>query len=359
MQRLEDPPAVSLRVKSQSAWILKEERGITGARGLAALYVFLGHFFFYSGFSPNLITNVIVSGSSGVDFFFVLSAYLLTKKLSRGDYKSMAAYYARRVFRIWPTYFIAATAFVVSGLMPFQPLTYVFLVNYFPSTFLAYPIWTLLIEELFYLILPLWVLGFAKGRWKVALPVILAYEVVFRVLTQPYLSTTSYYNWSFESRVFDYALGTVLGLGISLRALKAFSSKGMRKVLKLATILAFIFAGETTGWNDAWYTPILYSAIYYCALSFFADSPFFKNRVSYFLGKISYSWYLYGWGITYWLFLNSYLTTSPVQAIAWGVVIFGGSVVLSYASYRYLERPIMRFGRSLFERRDPITRTQI
>ncbi len=316
---------------------------------MAALYVFLGHFVFYSGFTPNLVTNVIVSGASGVDFFFVLSAYLLTKKMMRGDYKNKMVYYARRIFRIWPTYFVAVTAFAVLGLMPFNVLTYFFLVNYLPSTFLAYPTWTLLIEELFYLILPLWLLGFVKGRWKVAVPVILAFEMVFRIWAQPFSNVTSYYNWSFESRVFDYALGTALGLGVSVQKLKQLSSGRRTQLLKFGVVLAFLAAGEARGWSDGWYTPILYSAIYYCAISFFANSSFFTNQVTHFLGRISYSWYLYGWGITYWLYLHSLLTSQIDYALGIGVCVFGASVALAYASYRFLERPLIHYGKTLFE----------
>jgi peptidoglycan/LPS O-acetylase OafA/YrhL len=284
-------------LKKEDRKINHEELGVTGARGMAAFYVFLCHFVLYSGFSPNVITNLFVSGNSGVDFFFVLSAYLLSKKILRGDYKSKVQYYARRIFRIWPTYYVALTLFFVLGFCKFEPLAYVFLSNYSLTTWVGLPVWTHMVEEAFYLILPLWILPFVESRWKLTVIGVLVFEVAFRMIT---IGTpiAAYYNWTIGARLFDYAIGTVLGIGLNFAGLKAFSNRYASLTIKIAIIASFLILGEITGWSDAWFTPIAYSIVYYLTLCFFSESLFFTNRVSVFLGRISYGWYLYGFAIT-------------------------------------------------------------
>src|SRR6266699_1803055 len=62
-----------------------------------------------------LLTRVLVGfihgGAYGVDLFFALSSYLITELLLR-EYRSrgsinIRAFYARRILRIWPLYFVA------------------------------------------------------------------------------------------------------------------------------------------------------------------------------------------------------------------------------------------------------------
>ena len=193
-----------------------------------------------------------------------------------------------------------------------------------------------------------------KGRWKYTLFAILAFEIIFRILTEPYAINTNYFNWSFASRAFDYVLGTILGVGITAKNLRFFSSKAIQLVSKISIIGAFLLMGITTGWIDNWATPILYSAIYYLVLTFFSESPFFTNRISVFLGRIDYSWYLYGWAITYFLFINRMLSTSFPFVFFSGFAIFVGSIMISWVSFKYFEKPKSTTGSifSMLRRKD-------
>jgi peptidoglycan/LPS O-acetylase OafA/YrhL len=106
-------------------------------------------------------------GFLGVDFFFVLSGFLITTLLlreqaARGRF-SLRGFYWRRFLRIVPVYFLVVTAasvwFVVlrgqgqyAGLVPFY---YLFLANFLTSHVpLLAPTWSLSVEEQYYLVWP-------------------------------------------------------------------------------------------------------------------------------------------------------------------------------------------------------------
>jgi len=136
----------------------------------------------------------------GVRLFFVLSGFLLTsillreraaaKKSSLPRRKVIADFYARRILRIWPAYYAALIAAVILGadqlaetfgwhaLFASNILFFVEQRWYPPVTA---PLWTLSIEEQFYLFLPLVILFVpaAKLRWLIAACIISA--IAYRV----------------------------------------------------------------------------------------------------------------------------------------------------------------------------------
>ncbi|BDG09645.1 acyltransferase family protein [Anaeromyxobacter paludicola] len=130
--------------------------------------------------APALALAVIASGGFGVDLFFVLSAYLITELLLREKDATgsidVRSFYARRILRIWPLYFATiAAGFALQYAMPLlrggEPrivlplgavLAFVLLAGNWYSTrgFVSSPVsplWSVSIEEQFYLLWPLWV----------------------------------------------------------------------------------------------------------------------------------------------------------------------------------------------------------
>ena len=103
---------------------------ITGMRGVAALYVLALHLDLIGLAS----LPIVDFGWSGVEFFFVLSGYLLTKIYQSVDVN----YFIRRVFRTFPLYYLTLPLFfIVAGTMGaamWSPIWLVYLQNYFVST---------------------------------------------------------------------------------------------------------------------------------------------------------------------------------------------------------------------------------
>ena len=119
-----------------------------------------------------VLSGIGASGAFGVSLFFVLSAYLITELLLREkelvgtlDVKS---FYIRRILRIWPLYFFfLALAIAMQWFVPGEHvgwragLSFTFLAGNwyivfagFPSS-VIFPLWSVSIEEQFYLTWPL------------------------------------------------------------------------------------------------------------------------------------------------------------------------------------------------------------
>lgn len=121
--------------------------------------------------------EAIFDGSLGVRFFFVISGFLITylllkEHLESGDI-SLRRFYARRALRILPVYFaFLGVLFALQTFTPFsQPrITWLanltFTSNYFPTTWTTGHLWSLAVEEQFYLLWPffLCVAGLQNSR---------------------------------------------------------------------------------------------------------------------------------------------------------------------------------------------------
>ncbi len=110
-------------------------------------------------------------GAMGMSLFFVLSSFLITELLrlekQRTNTINISAFYIRRVLRIWPLYFLfIAFAVIIGSIWPefnvpgraiiamllLSGNWYVVLVGYLPK--LLVPLWSISLEEQFYLVWP-------------------------------------------------------------------------------------------------------------------------------------------------------------------------------------------------------------
>lgn len=161
--------------------------GLDLMRGIAILWVMLFHFRLTSGL-PHILYWPSRYGWMGVDLFFVLSGYLIGSQLMRpyikGSSPSISGFYFRRAFRILPAYLtVLAFYFTIPGFREapsispaWQFLTFTenFRINYAVDQAFSH-VWSLCVEEHFYLVLPLLVLVLMrKPRFSKALSLILA-----------------------------------------------------------------------------------------------------------------------------------------------------------------------------------------
>lgn len=160
--------------------------GLDLMRGIAILWVMLFHFRFMIAL-PRVLYWPSHYGWMGVDLFFVLSGYLIGSQLMRpylkGSTPSLGGFYFRRAFRILPAYLtVLALYFVVPGFREapsispaWQFLTFTenFRINYAVDHAFSH-VWSLCVEEHFYLVLPLLILLLMrKPRFGKALTLIL------------------------------------------------------------------------------------------------------------------------------------------------------------------------------------------
>lgn len=138
---------------------------LDGLRAIAILIVMISH----------ADLGHVVPGGLGVTIFFFLSGYLITTLMATewcqtGSLR-FGAFYRRRAVRILPPMWIAIaltvalSAFGLIGVIEPSglPLDLLFLSNYFPNSRIQIPLWSLDVEEHFYLLFPL-LFFFVRGR---------------------------------------------------------------------------------------------------------------------------------------------------------------------------------------------------
>jgi peptidoglycan/LPS O-acetylase OafA/YrhL len=150
-------------------------------RFFAFLMVFLHHAFphdpaFWTklgvpSFLARIVAGIGATGAFGVSVFFVLSSYLITELLLREKDQmgtlDVRSFYIRRMLRIWPLYFaFLALAVVLQWIVPGQHVTlraglwfsllagnWFIVFHGFPSS-VIFPLWSVSIEEQFYITWP-------------------------------------------------------------------------------------------------------------------------------------------------------------------------------------------------------------
>lgn len=130
-------------------------------------------------------------GFTGVDFFFVLSGFLITTLLLREETRngrfSLLGFYWRRALRILPPYYLVVTligAYYVllqgrDDLRPLWPLYYVFTANFMVADIpMLSPTWSLSVEEQFYLMWPLLLLCIPRRLILPALFCLISFNII-------------------------------------------------------------------------------------------------------------------------------------------------------------------------------------
>jgi peptidoglycan/LPS O-acetylase OafA/YrhL len=332
-------------------------REIDGLRAIAVLAVVFYH-----------ATGVPRSGFVGVDIFFVISGYLITGILL-SEYRAagridIAAFYARRVRRIFPAFLALTVAtLIVSGVLlssdQIASATYsaasalLFVANmYFQSSTGGYfasraeetpllHLWSLSVEEQFYLVWPALLLALLRWRPRL-LPLVLASCAIASVALCEWLlrinPQAAFYQM--PARFWELALGGMVSLmPVSARR------RQMRLVTPaLLCVMTFCFIplGHFPGIGAM--PVVVTSALLLCAVHRGDDlgiaGQFLRSSPMVGIGLVSYSFYLWHWPM-----LAIYRATSIGQGSV-SIRLFLCTIALLWAvaSYRYIEQPFRRAG---------------
>lgn len=208
---------------------------LDGLRSLAFLSVFLFHAYFTvpANMAESkvyaLIHFLTSHGDLGVNFFFVLSGFLITSLLLKeeefvGSIR-LGLFYMRRILRIWPVYYLtfAFGYFAFPWLVSLagghiqetaNPWLYVFFLGNFNSIFNGDPasstlsvLWFIAVEEQFYAAWPLLLIVFRKNRPALFISMI-ACSLIFRAY---YVHKPDFLFYHTGSVLSDLAIGSLLG----------------------------------------------------------------------------------------------------------------------------------------------------
>jgi peptidoglycan/LPS O-acetylase OafA/YrhL len=215
-------------------------------RFVAFLAVFMHHalprdarLYISHGLSPTATQWLLTAkeaGAFGLDLFFALSAYLITGLLlrehaSRGSF-SVSNFYIRRALRIWPLYFtfLALTVFVIPTILPrenFGPAyiaSFAFFVgNWVCATkgipfSVAGPLWSISVEEQFYIGWPLLLRFFGINRIKQLAVGMLLLAFITRIVLAVYGVKHPAVWCNTLARLDPIALGAILAFVLRGRA---------------------------------------------------------------------------------------------------------------------------------------------
>ncbi len=308
--------------------------------------------------------TLLPGGFSGVDVFFALSGFLITRQILHdlhiGTF-SLKAFYIRRARRLLPaavTCFIALTLAAGFILMPdaywylgrnllASTLMYanVFLettAGYFSAQSQEKPLlhtWSLAVEDQFYLTWPiLLILAFTR-RSRTAL-IALATIGVIASLTYSEITLRTHEHhafYSLASRAWELLAGAALAI-IGAAALRR-PVRSLGCVLALATLAgSFILLNETVPYPGLGaLAPTLATLILItCTLAGPNTlTPLLTAAPIVMLGRISYSLYLWHWPV---LALATYYLERPLTASEAAVAV-AASLALAYLSWRFVEQP--------------------
>lgn len=326
---------------------------LDGLRVMAFLGVWCFH---AAGIAPfvkarPLLTTVASVGMYGVPLFFVLSAFLITRLLlmekERNGKVDLRAYYARRTLRIWPLYFlVSAVGLVVAHLLglgltresvvPILTFTANFAQGGGHLSGTLGPLWSLSVEEQFYLVWPL-VLAFVSraqlrnvccGMVAVALASRVGIFAASQSWSVAYTATTSHLD--------SLALGTLLALNFD--RLKGFSpAKGLSLMgLCVAGMFAVNVAFPSSNPLGALlaYTAVPFLCAAIMALAIGTQGTFLARPRFAAFGRLTFG--LYMWHVMPLLYIIAH--GYGTKALPFG---FLASVAIAALTYYGVERPFL------------------
>ncbi|MEQ8427138.1 MAG: acyltransferase [Gammaproteobacteria bacterium] len=297
---------------------------LDGLRAIAILLVLLRHAVHYreQGLEGSF-WNIFYNGWIGVDLFFVLSGFLISYHLlskwpQHFSWRFIGTYFIKRALRILPLYFVILLLIVLYVIPYYSPpnpvtlhslgLNLVFLQDYFSSATLLVPLWSLAVEEKFYLLAPLLILLARVANGKVLILSVLVFILLQHYLKMPGSHAGSYseYFWAYKAPFHFSVVGILCGFIVAYSFLRFQVSEGFKRALKwftwcsLPLILLLLFSErwmETGDWNRSshvtLFLTVLFSlVIYNYLLQPLSPGNFLTGRTMRFIARLSYSLYL-------------------------------------------------------------------
>jgi peptidoglycan/LPS O-acetylase OafA/YrhL len=339
--------------------VIKEKKlsSLNGLRGLSILLVLLSHLRVLNNFS---FGGYLSKGGLGVNIFFVLSGFLITtlciKEIEKTGTLSLKNFYIRRSFRIFPVAFLFIfTIFIlnkiyqlgvskiqfIGALLYLQDFSY-FVVHSF--TWYFRHLWSLSVEEQFYLIFP-FILSRSFKLFMISL--------LFIIFILPLLFSVQYFVPSFDNIVI-YAISHFLikfqGIAVGclfailasrkkLDPLFIFKTKNLTNLIGFVLIFLLVF-NETFSLRSV-YINLIISFITGCLIINNLEKSnsvfywFLNSKVMTTIGLLSYSIYIWQQIFTsYDTKLPFFLVTNPYNLVF--------IVVVPCLSYYFYEKKFLK-----------------
>ena len=296
----------------------------------------------------------VPAGFVGVDVFFVISGYVITRMLAQEHRETgridFAAFYARRVRRILPAMvavvaavLVASTvllsadyrmavvksavaAMAVAANFHFQAVTG----GYWDASADSMPLlhlWSLAVEEQFYFVWPL--LLALLYRFRRAPLVLACLTIASFALAQTWPQEVAFYQM--PARFWELAVGGLIAFAPARsRAPYAYAGLALLAVAVMVPLEHFPGTGAIPA--------VLGAALVIHAAHSGVSVPALQSRPAVYVGLISYSLYLWHWPLL--AIARAYSMDPPTLPV--NLVLCSVAFVLAALSYRYVEQPFRR-----------------
>jgi peptidoglycan/LPS O-acetylase OafA/YrhL len=365
---------------------------LDGLRGLAISLVLLCHYIQDGPVGPRhsfvaRTGEVLGLGTVGVDLFFILSGFLIGGILlnSRLSPKYYSTFYLRRFFRIIPIYYswlilfglfmLAARKWGVAGGAEFTTLTpywayFIFLQNYFQGStviqaFWLIPVWSLAVEEQFYLLAPPVVRMLSPQRLAKVLPGVLVFSLLLRLFLASFFGESHDYwgiaaatNWM-PSRADELALGMLVAtLWVNPQSKRRLQERvGLSYAGLFSCAMALLAMSYWIMKADSFVTATVGRTVIGFFFAFLMIisltdkegllAKIFRWRPLRELGKVSYCVYIIHRAVN-WALFRLVLHVDPRfdswRAIGVTSLSFLITMILAELSWRYFENPLIHRG---------------
>ena len=363
---------------NKDSYKIKYFKELNALRFIGFVGIFFGHVFFSNDIEivnskiySTLYSYGKILGFISIDSFFVLSSFLITwkgleelKVTKKFQFKN---FLIRRSLRIWPLYFLVILlGFLIefmksyftqdiSSLPSFWSfilfiLNFDIIKNGYEFLFFMVFMWSISVEEQFYIFWALVLKWFQNHLLKISLLIILI-SIIFRIY---FIDDSLNLNFHTVSALGNFGVGALAAIAafnnsILITKIRDFS-KTQLVIIYLISLIIFIAIPSLQN-HDLFIViqRVLFSFVFAFIIleqTYCQQSIFKLSRIKYFnfFGKISYGLYCYhGIMITIVLKFSDYFSKSLFTSIfIFPTLIFCGTLLFSHLSYKFFESKILK-----------------
>ncbi len=327
-------------------------------RSLAVLAVILNHF----------SKKILPSGYLGVDIFFVISGFVITRSTINNEYLNFFHFYLnfiqKRIKRLLPALFtcVIITSLLIcifdpnpitsikTGALSLIGISNIYLaknsIDYFAEDVNLNPFmhtWSLGIESQFYFLFPIifWFFSSRKAKYLMSIMIFLSTCSLINFLFF-YNSNPTFTYYFITTRFWEIGFGVITYLVVQ----KSDIIKSLTKKIELEPLvfcLIILFFLPLSIGNITTVLVVLITSTFLLSISNSKKLKIIKNKFFLITGSRSYALYLWHWpilSISQWTIGISFYTL-PFQLLA---------IILSaYLSYNFIENPFRHYAKINFK----------